>query len=270
MDLDALCTGSLSGGTDDEGEGGLLSASLYRGGGAGGSGAGASASASTVPTNYDRSDPLTLADVETYVKFKAFDVIGNGSYRKYVNSCRERGEDWAQKMMESVGQVLSATKRVQHLVSDLQSAGKNGLYLLCQTVIENNTPPIDQNTVISECSVSGKAKCQCIVLKCKGRGAPFIMVQNRFGHFVLMLWTVFKMDLVIKTVTRDFIDSMEQEAPAAAAGSGGDTEGAGDERTMGELCESFMSNGEQVTKLANAVLHALQHVRLSLQHALTS
>ena len=193
-------------------------------------------------------------DIETYVKFRAFDVIGNGSYRKYVNSCRERGESWAVRMQESVVQANSATKVIQQLVSDLQKANKTGLYLLCQTIIENNTPPIDQNTVISECSVSGKAKSQCIVLKCKGRGAPSITVQSRFGHFVLMLWTVFKMDLVIKTLTRDFIDKL----------------GDADQHTMADLCEKFVTNNESITRLSHAMLHAIQHVKMSLHHALMS
>ena len=195
-----------------------------------------------------------LHDIETYVKFRAFDVIGNGSYRKYVNSCREKGESWAVRMQESVMQASSATKMIQQLVSDLQKANKTGLYLLCQTIIENNTPPIDQNTVISECSVSGKAKSQCIVLKCKGRGAPSITVQSRFGHFVLMLWTVFKMDLVIKTLTRDFIDKL----------------GDADEYTMADLCEKFVTNNESITRLSHAMLHAIQHVKMSLHHALMS
>ena len=41
---------------------------------------------------------LTLDAMETYVKFKSFDVIGNGTYRRYVNMCKEKGEDWAVKM----------------------------------------------------------------------------------------------------------------------------------------------------------------------------
>lgn len=195
---------------------------------------------------------LTLVDVETYVKFKAFDVIGNGTYRKYVNISKDKGDQWAKTMLNSIATVNSSTKIVQALVADLQSSNKTGLYTLCQTVIENNTPPIDQSTVISECSVSGKQKCQCIVLKCKGRGAPCIMVQSRFGHFVLMLWTVFKMDLVIKTLTRDFLEKVENV----------------DDVSMGELCDQFLKETTNITKLSNAILHAIDHVRLSLRRAL--
>jgi hypothetical protein len=43
---------------------------------------------------------LTIDVMETYVKFKSFDVIGNGTYRRYVNSCREKGEPWAVKMTQ--------------------------------------------------------------------------------------------------------------------------------------------------------------------------
>jgi hypothetical protein len=150
---------------------------------------------------------ITLENMKNYIKYKSFDVIGNGNYRRYVNTCKEKQEKWAAETVRSVHKVASMVKTIHNLVSDLQTNNKLGLYTLCQTVIENNTPPIDQSTVIAECSVSKKQKCQCIVLRCKGRGAPCIMVQSRFGHFVLMLWTVFKIDLVIKTIARDFIES---------------------------------------------------------------
>ncbi len=43
---------------------------------------------------------ITVDVMETYVKFKSFDVIGNGTYRRYVNSCKEKGEQWAVKMTQ--------------------------------------------------------------------------------------------------------------------------------------------------------------------------
>eukprot|EP00961_Rhodomonas_salina_P178931 2414169-Rhodomonas_salina.3 len=150
--------------------------------------------------------------MRSYVKFKACDVIGAGTYKRYVNACKDKGDKWALEVTHAVQQVTHAVRSIQALVNDLRNSSHAGLHTMCQTVIENNTPPIDQTTVNAECLVSGKPKCQCIVLKCKGRGAPCVMVQSRFGHFVLMLWTVYKMDLVIKTVTRDFIDAVDKDS----------------------------------------------------------
>jgi hypothetical protein len=56
----------------------------------------------------------------------------------------------------AISDFAAKIKVIQGLVSDLQNSEKNGLYSLCQTVMENNTPPIEQNTVIAECCVSGK------------------------------------------------------------------------------------------------------------------
>ena len=197
---------------------------------------------------------ISIKDIEGYVRFKAFDVIGNGAYRRYVNLCKEKDEEWAVTVHKCVNDVNGVVKTIQTYVNDLQESNQVGLFTLCQTVMENNTPPIDQTTVIAECCVSGKPKCQCIVLKCKGRGAPSITVQSRFGHFVLMLWTVFKMDLVIKTVTRDFIDSTEDVQNVS----------------MKELCNLFDTKGEMVQRLAQAILHALEHVKSSLHQALVT
>lgn len=195
---------------------------------------------------------LTLEDVEAYVKYKSFDVIGNGSYRKFVNSMRDKSESWAVELLGHVQAVLGAVKYIQSLVADLQGAyNRRGLFQLCQAVIENNTPPIDQATVIAECVVSGKDKCHCIVLRSKGRGASAITVQGRFSHFILMLWTVFKMDLVIKTMTRDFIDSLE----------------CGETLSMKALCDLY---SKQDTRLASSIFHALDHVTNSLKGALTN
>jgi hypothetical protein len=139
---------------------------------------------------------LSIEAVEMYVKYRSFDVIGCGSYRKYVNARKEAGEAWAGKMLRCVGEVTAAVRTVHGLVEDLQAAyNQSGLYQVCQAVIENNTPPVDQTTVIGQCVVSKKEKCNCILLRCKGRGAVSLSVQSRFSHFILMLWTVYKVGL---------------------------------------------------------------------------
>jgi hypothetical protein len=192
---------------------------------------------------------LTIEVMETYVKFKSFDVIGNGTYRRYLNSCKEKGESWAVKMTQAISDFTAKIKVIHGLVTDLQNSEKNGLYSLCQTVMENNTPPIEQNTVIAECCVSGKDKCQCIILQCKGRGAPCITVQSRFSHFVLMFWTVFKIDLIIKTVTRELIDSLPPQS----------------NNSMRSMCDMFLEDKAKINKLSLALLHAIEHVENSLR-----
>ncbi len=229
---------------------------------------------------------LTIESMETYVKFKSFDVIGNGTYRRYVNSCKEKGEPWAIKMTQGLSYTIlhcltlsfdfiacakprfdcatvvwaamtdfaAKIKVIQGLVNDLQNSEKNGLYSLCQTVMENNTPPIEQNTVIAECCVSGKEKCQCIILKCKGRGAPCITVQSRFSHFVLMFWTVFKIDLIIKTVTREVIDGMPPQSNSS----------------MRSMCDLLLQDSTKINRLSLSLLHAIEHVENSLRTELVT
>lgn len=71
-------------------------------------------------------EQLTLETVEIYIKYKAFDVIGNGNYRRYVNSCREKNEPWAVEITQAVSQITAATKTIQSLVNDLQNNNKTG------------------------------------------------------------------------------------------------------------------------------------------------
>jgi hypothetical protein len=95
-------------------------------------------------------------------------------------------------------------------------------------------------------------KCQCIILKCKGRGAPCITVQSRFSHFVLMFWTVFKIDLIIKTVTRELIDSLPPQS----------------NNSMRSMCDMFLEDKAKINKLSLALLHAIEHVENSLRSEL--
>lgn len=80
------------------------------------------------------------------------------------------------------------------------------------------------------------------------------MVQSRFGHFVLMLWTVFKLDLVAKTVTRDFIETIDKPS----------------DHSMRDLCDLFVQDKKNITNLSTAILHAMQHVHVSLYNALVT
>eukprot|EP00961_Rhodomonas_salina_P095330 1282502-Rhodomonas_salina.1 len=197
---------------------------------------------------------LQLEDTTTYIKYRIFDVVGNGAYRKHLLACKDVGQKWAVDMNSSVVRVNAASKAIQVLINDLQQNKKTGLYTLCQTVVENNSPPIEQSTVMAECCVSGKQKCQCIVLKCKGRGAPCITVQSRFGHFILMLWTVFKMDLVIKSISKEFVENLKEN----------------EKQTMRQICDNIVKkNCEDIEKLSTALLHAMEHVHRSLLEALT-
>ena len=56
--------------------------------------------------------------------------------------------------------------------------------------------------MIGNCQLSGKQTTACVLIRCKGRGGVHFTISSAFTPFLLRLWTVYRMDMLIKLYTR--------------------------------------------------------------------
>ena len=97
----------------------LKSKNRARTSGMAGAGTGAGGHVAAIEGASVSTPVLTLESVEAYVRYRSFDVIGCGSYRKYVNAAKDACESWAVDMLGHVAAFQASVRVVQSLVDDL-------------------------------------------------------------------------------------------------------------------------------------------------------
>lgn len=147
----------------------------------------------------------SVQSISTFCRYKVYDNVGNGSYRKFVMLHKEEGNQWAENIISCVKDVNLAVRKVAETIIEFKDVGHQNLYTVCTAVIDNSVPPIDLVHINGKCFLTGKNNCQCIQIKDKKRAFTTISVQVKFYHFFKLLWATQKLDTVIKTFTKDFI-----------------------------------------------------------------
>jgi hypothetical protein len=89
-----------------------------------------------------KQDALVDSKLENFILFKAFDVIGDGGYRRFVLKNKNNGEHWAVNMYSDAQYTSRCLRATLQLVAQL--AGNVPcvkLYKICQRVINDMNPP---------------------------------------------------------------------------------------------------------------------------------
>ena len=56
--------------------------------------------------------------------------------------------------------------------------------------------------MIDRCQLTGKASIPCVLIRYKGRGGSQFTLSSHYTPFLLRLWTIYRMDLLIKIHVR--------------------------------------------------------------------
>ena len=193
---------------------------------------------------------------EGYVRFRILDAIGApGHYRRFLQARKEHGVEWAVTMSERVQAVQAALQALDVKEQELRSSPWHAAQNLLQHVSESNLPPEALQLCISTCIISRKANVPCVVIKGKGRGSMPFHVASRFVGFLTDLWIIKKMDLLIKTFTRQCLEQLDPSS----------------ERPLAEVvAELEQTRGDDIRALAHGFHAAYFHIFASITNALQS
>jgi len=157
------------------------------------------------------SMPLTLEDVEAYLRFKMYDSLeNNGSYKKFLIARKEQGYPWAIDMVQKIHNLQNAIKMLEQKEAELKTSQLSNLYIIWQHVTESNLPPVDLQLTIATCMISKRKNIPCVIVRGKGRGAQPFTINSKFGLFLQDLWVVYKIDFLIKTFSKQKINSIDE------------------------------------------------------------
>jgi hypothetical protein len=194
---------------------------------------------------------VSYKDFESYVSYKAFDLLSEGGFKKLVVHSRENSEPWAVQVYTGMQTVTSRLKQVAMLVNTLSDYGKKRLHAVCSEVVSSTTPPCKQKLGWSVCLITGIRSDRCLDLTRPGKSEGLVVISAKFSHFVIMLWFVTKLEHVCKTVAKAWLAAQSNTYQKNA--------------TVHEICEAFAADTAQMKALYDAFQYAMLHVVNSIE-----
>jgi len=151
------------------------------------------------------SSTAQLKSFKNYFLAKAFDVVGNGTYRKHLAHCKEVGDPWAVEMTLSIQTVQGLIKDVTTAVQSMPPTS-NKLHEICKDVMMSAQPPIKLHPGCISCSITNRQCTRCLDLSKTHKGNLNVYVDARFCFFFMLLWFCNKLEYIVRSMTRTWLD----------------------------------------------------------------
>jgi len=182
-----------------------------------------------------------------YIQCKAFDVIsGDGSYRRYLYQCVDKQDEWAVRMHANVAKVGNHIREVQVLVERVRSMN-TPLSKVCTEVVTAMHAPVRIMPNLSVCCITGSHAQGCIDVSRATKSENPILVHPRFHYFFMMLYYVHRLEHVVRSFTKSWLELQDPEM------------------TMADLTKQFSLQDEIFTKMFEIFIQGSAHIVESLQ-----
>ena len=139
---------------------------------------------------------------------KAFDTIGNGSFRKHLAKCKEANDKWAVEMYTDVQFVANTVRELQYLVNDIPSVPFK-LYDICLDIMSSAQPPIKMFAGVATCVLTNSVCNHCLDFSKVYKGENQVFVHGRFSNFFLFLWFCNKIEYIIRSYVRNWLEQQQ-------------------------------------------------------------
>ena len=194
----------------------------------------------------------TAEDFAGFMLSKAYDVISNGQFKRHLVSCKDKGDSWAVTMHQQQVRIVQAGRGIQNSISRLSESPSTAQWAqICKDVIGSAQPPVKVFTGSKKCSITGEDLEYSIDLTRSCRNAKPIYVHLRFWHFFVLLWYITKIEYIIRSCTKHWMDN---------------TKTSENTLTCPEICEHFKDENTELTeKMAALFLKGCAFVQNSVE-----
>jgi len=152
----------------------------------------------------------TLQEFKSFFNAKAFDVIGNGTFRKHLAKCKEAGDPWAVDMGAHIQSVQAHIKDVTSAIAAMPQTS-NKLHEICKDVMMGAQPPTKLHAGCIKCCITQKQCMRCLDLTRNHKSGGHLYVDARFCFFFMLLWYCNKLEYIIRSFTRTWLDSRDEQ-----------------------------------------------------------
>jgi hypothetical protein len=191
----------------------------------------------------DKPEPITEDKLRNFILFKAFDIIGEGGYRRFVLKNKNNGEPWAVTVYSDAHNANRFLRSTLQLIGQL--AGNipcAKLYKLCQRVTSDMNPPSVTAHGWCICALTGVRTENTTQLGRSNKG-EVCYVHRKFHVFFTMLWFIARFELCIKYATMQWLQQNNST-----------------KHNIQHLCEKLQTDESFTKNMSRCILHATQHV----------
>ena len=136
-----------------------------------------------------------------FLLFKAFDIISEGSYRRFALKQKHSGDQWAIDLYTSSQSISLGLKNTMKQIHRMQfSPATSKLHKLCLRVVQDLNPPTMSLDVWKICSLTGMRTDKIISIGKSSKG-DVCFVHQKFLDFFSRLWFLARIDICIKQFT---------------------------------------------------------------------
>ena len=200
----------------------------------------------TAPTPVPEIGP---EDFRSFYLAKSYDVIGQGTFRRHLCKCKEAGDPWALEMNLGVTRCHSAVRGVQARIGQIPRPRNAVLQQLCRDVMVGAQPPIRMFAGYTTCCLSDAQCNTCIDLTRPTKNAKHVHIHARFSHFFLMLWYCSKLEYVVRSCAKAWMERQDTR----------------EEANFKDMCEAFTKETrEYCEQLHQVFMTGLAHVHRTL------
>jgi hypothetical protein len=191
-----------------------------------------------------KPEQITEEKLRNFILFKAFDIIGEGGYRRFVLKNKNNGEQWALSIYTDSQHTNRFLRSTLQLIGQLASnVPCVKLYKLCQRVTNDMNPPSISAHGWCICSLTGMRTENTTQLGRSNKG-EVCYVHRKFHVFFTMLWFIARFELCIKYAT---IQWLQQNNVTPT-------------QNIQKLCEKLQNDVSFTNNMCRSILHATQHV----------
>jgi hypothetical protein len=181
-------------------------------------------------------------DFVGFMLSKAYDVLSEGHFKKHLIQCRDRGDAWAVRMHAQQTRIAQRCRKIQTRIGGMHETPQQTEWAaICRDVMASAQPPIRVFTGFSRCSLTGEALDYSIDLTRAGKNSRGVYVHLRFWHFFVFLWFTAKIEYIIRSCTKQWMEALQ--APQRA------------DKDFTALCERFRADNEQLIEQMSALFH---------------
>jgi hypothetical protein len=190
----------------------------------------------------------TPEEFKSFFNAKAFDVIGNGTFRKHLARCKEAGDVWAVEMANHIQGIQNHVREVTTAISNMPQTS-NKLHEICKEVMMGAQPPTKLHAGCTTCCITQRQCMKCLDLTRNHKGNTSMFVDARFCYFFMLLWYCNKIEYIVRSFTRTWLDSREES------------------ETFQNQCEAIQVDLEsQINAMYRLFVVSKQHIMSTLKH----
>ena len=189
----------------------------------------------------------TVSEFQSFFHAKAFDIIGNGTFKKHLAKCKEANDMWAIQMTADIQTIQNKIRDIQVLVHEIP-ASPCQFFEICRDVMSSAQPPVKMYAGTAMCALTQNICQHCLDFSKIHKNTKTLYIDARFSNFFLFLWFSNKLEYVIRSYVRSWLEDTKKDL---------------DQVTLCQMVQQDFK--DKISSLHALFCLSYQHVTVSLQ-----